>query len=507
VSALIFTARQSYYPAIKIPNIMSKAIKTLFIWTGVVLSVFAIGYLFLPSVGMAVALSGLTAAVLGTILYGEERMPLVVGGLVLLLAGGVTDFHHLIEGMEWVLFIKLVGLLTWVDFLNHTGYFDHLIEKYLPRKFQGFPLIALLLVLGSLSAALIDEVNSIVLWYAVIRAIIGFTKKGIFKLKKASWMVMVILLVSATNIGSQFLPLGNPVGIAISVISGLNALDFMKYAWVPGLLTLAYFLVRVRFGYSGLINEFKTVAVEAEDFEVLEEMHDQYEVVETSDPVGTQSSHAIEKKEVPMHILHWLFGGGLVGLIFASPFSAFLGFNPSDGLGIFVLLLFAITLFIGSIHRHHNEVLLSQLPWSTLFFIIFLFGIAHGLEITGLTSLVADSIYNTVGADQIMIRMIIVLVGALVTAVMDNVIAIAVLAPIIQLLGERGVETNGLWFTLLAVAVVAGNLTPIGSAANIIANARVRAGWGDWWKTAGMLAVECLVLNVALLYLWEKIIS
>lgn len=230
--------------------------------------------MFLPSLGMAVALAGSTAAVSGTILYGEEHMPLVVGGLVLLLASGVTDFHHLIEGMERVLFIKLVGLLTWVDFLNHSGCFDALIEKYLSRQFQGFPLIALLLVLGSLSAALIDEVNSIVLWYAVIRAIIGFTKKGIFKLRKASWLVMVILLVSATNIGSQFLPLGNPVGIAFSVISGLDAVDFIKYTWVPGILTLGYFLIRVKFGYKELTNEFKKVAVEEEDFKVLEDMRE-----------------------------------------------------------------------------------------------------------------------------------------------------------------------------------------------------------------------------------------
>lgn len=175
-------------------------------------------------------------------------------------------------------------------------------------------------------------------------------------------------------------------------------------------------------------------------------------------------------------------------------------------LGLFVQVLFRITLFIGSTYKHHNEVLLSQLPWNTLFFIIFLSGIAHGLELTGLTKLVAEGIFTTVGTNQILIRMIIVLVGAVVTAIMDNVIAIAVLAPIICNLGDRGIETTGLWFTLLAVAVVAGNLTPIGSAANIIANARIRASWGQWWKTAGFLAIECLVLNVVLIYLWEQLI-
>lgn len=463
-------------------------------------------FFLLGNGSMAMAIAGLAAAVLGTIFYGEERMPMVVGGLVLLLAGGVTDFHGLIEHMEWVLFIKLVGLLTWVDYLNHSGYFDELIEKYLPRQFKGFPLLAMLLVLGSLSAALIDEVNSIVLWYAVIRAIIGFSKRGLFKLRKKSWLVLVILLVSATNIGSQFLPLGNPVGIAISVISGLTAIDFIKFAWVPGLITLAYLMVRIKFNFAPLIKEFGKVTVDDEDFEVLEEMHDQYEVVEIDDPVENKDSHQVKDAHPPMKLLHFLFGFGIAGLILASPIAGLVGFDPGTGLGMFVLLLFGITLFIGSSFGRHTEILLSELPWNTLFFIIFLFGIAHGLEMTGLTELVADEIFHVFGNSEIMIRLIIVIVGALVTAFMDNVIAIAVLAPIILALGDKGLETTGLWFTLLAVAVVAGNLTPIGSAANIIANARIRASWAQWWQTAGLIALECLVVNVVALYIWEQII-
>lgn len=465
-----------------------------------------IAFLFLHDFAMAMAIAGLAAAVIGTILFGEERMPLVAGGLILLLAGGVTDFHGLIEHMEWVLFIKLVGLLTWVDYLNHSGYFDELIEKYLPRQLHGFPLMAMLLVLGSLSAALIDEVNSIVLWYAVIRAIIGFSKKGLFKLKKHSWLVLVILLVSATNIGSQFLPLGNPVGIAISVISGLTAIDFIKFAWIPGLITLAYFMIRIKMNFKGLIQEFTTVSVDDEDFEVLEHMHDQYEVVEIEDPIETAESHAVELHKPPLAILHTLFGLGVAGLILASPISGLLGVDPATGLGVFVLFLFGVTLYIGSSFGRHTEILLSELPWNTLFFIVFLFGIAHGLEMTGLTELAAEEIFHSFGSNAIMIRLMIVVVGTIVTAFMDNVIAIAVLAPIITALGDKGVETTGLWFTLLAVAVVAGNLTPIGSAANIIANARIRASWFQWWKVAGQIALECLVVNVVALYLWEQIL-
>lgn len=476
-------------------------------WISAIVLIGGLTFLGLANAPIAMAVAGLAAAVIGTIMYGEERMPMVAAGLVLLMAGGVADFHGLIEHMEWVLFVKLVGLLTWVDYLNHSGYFDALIEKYLPKRFHGFPLLAMLLVLASFSAALIDEVNSIVLWYAVIRAIIGFTKKGMFKLRKDSWLILVILLVSATNIGSQFLPLGNPVGIAISVISELNAVDFIKYTWIPGMVTLAYFLLRTRMQFKPLIKEFTKVSVEAEDFVVLETMHDQYEMVEFDDPIEDEASSEVHSHRPPMKILHALFGVGIAGLILASPITELLGGDPSTGLGMFVLALFAATLYIGSSFGRHTEVLLSELPWNTLFFIVFLFGIAHGLEMTGLTDMAAEQIFHILGTSTILIRIMIVVVGSVVTAFMDNVIAIAVLAPIITALGDKGIETTGLWFTLLAVAVVAGNLTPIGSAANIIANARVKASWITWWKVAGQLALECLVVNVVMLYLWEQVLQ
>lgn len=480
--------------------------KKLIIWvTSVILTgIFAV--LLLPNKEMAVALTALITAVAGTILFGEERMPLVIVALMMLPLGGLGDFHGIVENMEWVLFIKLVALLTWVDFLNHTKYFEHLIERYLPRHLHGFPLIALLCVLAAFSAALIDEVNSIVLWYFVTKAIIGFTPKGKLKLKAASWTAIVILLVSATNIGSQFLPLGNPVGIAISVISGLSAVDFITYAWLPGMITLAYFNVRVRYKFPSLISEFKSVTVETADFEVLEEHVDQFEVIEYEETPTSREVHPVQHRAVPIPLLHSLFGIGVIGLVLATPISNLLNYSPETGLGVFVLALFAGTLFVGSSFGWHTELVLRELPWNTLFFIVFLFGIAHGLETSGLTESAAEQINAIFGTNEIAVRIVIVVVAALVTAFMDNVIAVAVIAPIIIALGDRGFETQGLWFSLLSAAVVAGNLTPIGSTANIIANAKVKSSWGTWWKTGGILAVECLVINQVLLYGWEQII-
>lgn len=486
---------------------MTTNLNKLFYWGISVLVIGVAMLLLLPETDMAISTTALLTAVIGTVLLGEERLSLVILSLSLLLIGGIQDFHQLIEHMEWVLFIKLAALLTWVDYLNHTHYFDHLIEHYLPRRLHGFPLMAFLFFIAALSAALIDEVNSIVLWYLVIRSIIGFTANGTFKIKKESWVAFIILIVSATNIGSQLLPLGNPVGIAISVTSGLNAVDFIKYLWLPAFITLAYFTVRVRMTSSKLIEEFNEVTVDNEDFEVLPEFHHQYEVVEFAEEDDHRGEHLVQESQPPIWLLHALFALGVFGLVAATPISDLLKVDSTTGLGVFVMLLFSGTLFIASGYGRHTEVMLATLPWNTLFFILFLFGIAHGLESSGVTDLIADNLQDQFGDNTIAIRIAIIVVGALVTAFMDNVIAIAVLSPIITALGERGFETTGLWFTLLASAVVAGNLTPIGSTANIIANARIKASWGTWWKVSGLLAIECLIVNQVTLYLWEQVIS
>jgi Na+/H+ antiporter NhaD/arsenite permease-like protein len=139
-------------------------------------------------------------------------------------------------------------------------------------------------------------------------------------------------------------------------------------------------------------------------------------------------------------------------------------------------------------------------------FIVFLFGIAHVLEATGVTELVTYAIYNTVGTNLIVLVVVVAIVAGLVTAVMDNVIAIAVLSGIIIQLEALGVPVTILWFVLLSAGVVAANATPIGSAANIIANARARLGWGEWFRQGGWLAIECTVVNVVALYVWIVVI-
>jgi di/tricarboxylate transporter len=139
-------------------------------------------------------------------------------------------------------------------------------------------------------------------------------------------------------------------------------------------------------------------------------------------------------------------------------------------------------------------------------FIVVLFAIAHVLESTGITELVATSLFDLIGTNILVWVVAIALVGGVVTAIMDNVIAIAVISGIIIELGTMGLSVTVLWFTLLAAGVVAANSTPIGSAANIIANARAKLSWSQWWRYGGWLALPATAINIVVLYIWIVVI-
>jgi Na+/H+ antiporter NhaD/arsenite permease-like protein len=476
------------------------------LWVVLTGAIWFLGALFLPEPQMAIALAALGAAICGTILFGEERLPFVAGALGLLLVTGVIDFDQLINGAEWTLFVKLVALLTWVEMLYSSGYFNIIIERLLPKGLKGTALLAALSAAAFISAALIDEVNSIVIIYMLARAIAG-TDDGTL-INNREWGQTTVSLVSSTNIGSQLLPLGNPVGIAIASIAGFTALDFVRFAWLPAAITLAaYFLLTSRF-YPQLVRNFGRVVVEEKDFERLRATGSpaqmEYEVTKV---IINADGHEVSRGAPPFWLLNLLFIFGVIGLVTAQPLAQALGYEGGTGTGLVALVLWGVTLYIGNAYGEDNESLLKKLPWSTLLFIVFLFAIAHVLERTGITELAANTLFDLIGTNILVWVAAISLVGGLVTAVMDNVIAIAVLSGIILELEALGLPVTALWFALLAAGVVAANATPIGSAANIIANAKVRLSWGQWWKYGGWLAPIVTLINIAAIYVWIVLIQ
>ena len=116
--------------------------------------------------------------------------------------------------------------------------------------------------------------------------------------------------------------------------------------------------------------------------------------------------------------------------------------------------------------RHYVE---HEVEWWTLLFFMMLFAIAGSLEEQGVTQNLAAQLSKAVqgGADAMI--PFVVGISAVGSAFVDNIVFVAAFTPVIQSLVERSADFNVLWWALLFGACFGGNITVVGSTANIVA--------------------------------------
>ena len=76
---------------------------------------------------------------------------------------------------------------------------------------------------------------------------------------------------------------------------------------------------------------------------------------------------------------------------------------------------------------------------------------------------------NVAGASIPILATIILWISSIGSSVLDNVVLVAALIPVIQKFSLLGISSNPLWWALLFGGCFGGNITMIGSTANIIA--------------------------------------
>jgi Na+/H+ antiporter NhaD/arsenite permease-like protein len=153
--------------------------------------------------------------------------------------------------------------------------------------------------------------------------------------------------------------------------------------------------------------------------------------------------------------------------------------------------------------RHYVE---SNVEWWTLLFFMMLFAKAGTLEHTGVTDRVAAAFTNTFAGHRWMLTPVIMFASAVGSAFVDNVVFVAAFIPVVRELGAGTGQAHPFWWALLFGACFGGNITMIGSTANIVAlgmmekRYRTRATFMEWLKV-GLLTglVACLVAWLCLL--------
>jgi Na+/H+ antiporter NhaD/arsenite permease-like protein len=155
---------------------------------------------------------------------------------------------------------------------------------------------------------------------------------------------------------------------------------------------------------------------------------------------------------------------------------------------------------------HAREIIERRVDWWTLTFFLALFASVGTLRLAGVTGELARLLVYVAGESELALMLVMMWSGGILSALMDNVLAVATLIPIVQDLQAQGMQVAALWWGLLFGGTFFGNVTMIGSTANIIAIGileRRRLGHVDFfaWLKPGLI-VGVVTLLLASLWLW-----
>lgn len=401
-------------------------------------------YLLLGNVQQTTAAAVFVALVIGTLAFWRFRVAVAFIGIVILLVTNTIDLDHAVEFMNLDVILFLVGMMILVGVLRRSGFFRWLLAKSLEAAhFEPYRLIIIFLLTSAFMAALVDEVTSILFVMALVLDFCEF-----FKVRPAK---LTIAVVMATNIGSSWTVLGNPIGILIALRSGLTFGDFLSVSFPIGLLALGSVMILVIVWMRRDLRAFreKIQAASTEEragfIKDLEKIEDRPKFI---------ASAVIFVSVIILLALHHR-----LELALSLEHNTLLVGTSIFGAGIVMLWQHSIA----------RELLMKEVDWWTLVFFMFLFSKAGALQYVGLTDLIGQSLLNIAGDGNIVLLIILVLwITGLTSAAADNVVIVATFIPVLHYL-TAALGDSSLWWALLFGGCYGGNMTMVGSTANIVA--------------------------------------
>ena len=166
---------------------------------GLLLATFA-ALLLVRSVGIAfdfrqaASILIFSTFIYGTLLFGEFRLAFAFGGIAMLFAFGLLDVPGFTQSANLNVIVFLIGMFLVIGFLEENQFFEHIVAMIVARVGpRPRALLLVLMIMATISAALVDEVTSILFMTGTM---LHLTSK--YKLNPVPF---VIMLVFATNIG------------------------------------------------------------------------------------------------------------------------------------------------------------------------------------------------------------------------------------------------------------------------------------------------------------------
>ena len=417
-----------------------------------------------------------------TLFFWERRVAAAFIGVAILIGCHAMTLHTILKATELDIIFFLIGMMIIVGVLKDLGFLTWVIQTIINRRnMNGLSFSLILCVLSAVLASVVDEVSSIVVVLALV-----FQVCDTLKLRPQPYVLMAVM---ATNIGSSATMLGNPVGIFIGNKAGFTFAQFLvgatPIAFAALMVTLALTVVFFRKD----IREMTLAMARHRKMGLGPALKIPYKAglaILLTTVCVIAFHHQIE---------HFLALGG------EENHNAFLILTP---------LIMAAVLMIFRPHRARHYVE-KDVEWWTLLFFMLLFAIAGSLNAPGvhgepsITKNLANTLTQHVHGGATAMIPFVVLISSLGSAFVDNIVFVAAFTPVIQNLVAASNAYTILWWALLFGACFGGNITVVGSTANIVASGLLEKHghapikFGEWIKIGAIVGLATGLVAWALL--------
>ena len=162
---------------------------------------------------------------------------------------------------------------------------------------------------------------------------------------------------------------------------------------------------------------------------------------------------------------------------------------------------------ISGVERIHY---LASVEWETLLFFVGLFILVGSLVKTGVIGDLARFAADVTGGSPLFAAMLILVVSAVLSGIIDNIPYVATMAPVVAELVANTpdpAEAQALWWALAIGAGFGGNMTAVGASANVVMiGMSTREGYpiSFWEFTRKGAVTTALTVAIAAPYLWLR---
>ena len=400
--------------------------------------------------------SALTAVIFGltdlALAFGKvprlriDRTGIALVGAAAMLATGVLSFHDAAAAIDMETIVLLTGMMIVVGYLHVGGFFELVTDKLATVCSGPYTLLAAVIAIsGTLSALLVNDVVCVALTPLVL---------GLCQRLRRPPIPYLIGLATASNVGSVATITGNPQNIIIGSLSGISYLRFAERLAPIALIGLVINYLVVAFVYRKTLRE-SSVETRSEET-----------------PIPPQTHKAVIRK------------GIIVTATTVVMF--FLGLPIAT-----VAIVAAAVLLLDGIRP---EKLYRRVDWPLLVMFAGLFVVVHAFEVHVVRNWNLKQWATAIESPVVMISGLSVVLSNLVS----NVPAVLLFKPLMAVMPEP----EQAWLALAMSSTLAGNLTVLGSVANLIVvetarRRRIDVSFFEYLKVGVVLTVLTTLVGVA----------